>query len=50
MPRHDPSLYNEDLAPVPQEKRSWGMYNYASLWVAMSVCSTRMPRRSTAFR
>jgi nucleobase:cation symporter-1, NCS1 family len=34
----DPSLYNSDLAPVPQEKRSWGIYNYASLWVAMSVC------------
>src|ERR1700692_2217220 len=32
------SLYNEDLAPVPPEKRTWGMYNYASLWVAMSVC------------
>lgn len=35
---HDPSLYNEDLAPVPQAKRTWGIYNYASLWVAMSVC------------
>ena len=34
----DPALYNEDLAPIPLEKRSWGMYNYASLWVAMSVC------------
>lgn len=34
----DASLYNPDLAPIPQEKRSWGMYNYASLWVAMSVC------------
>jgi nucleobase:cation symporter-1, NCS1 family len=32
------SLYNEDLAPVPTEKRTWGIYNYASLWVAMSVC------------
>ena len=38
MPDHDPTLYNKDLAPVPQEKRSWGLYNYASLWVAMSVC------------
>jgi NCS1 family nucleobase:cation symporter-1 len=36
--RFDPSLYNHDLAPVPPEKRSWGIYNYASLWVAMSVC------------
>ena len=25
----DPSLYNHDLAPIPQEKRSWGTYNYA---------------------
>lgn len=33
-----PSLYNSDLAPIPMEKRSWGTYNYASLWVAMSVC------------
>ncbi len=32
------SLYNEDLAPVPPERRSWGLYNYASLWVGMSVC------------
>ena len=34
----DSPLYNEDLAPVPLEKRSWGTYNYASLWVGMSVC------------
>jgi NCS1 family nucleobase:cation symporter-1 len=34
----DRSLYNEDLAPIPQERRTWGIYNYASLWVAMSVC------------
>jgi NCS1 family nucleobase:cation symporter-1 len=35
---HDPSLFNEDLAPVPPERRTWTTYNYASLWVAMSVC------------
>jgi len=34
----DQSLYNEDLAPIPLERRTWGLYNYASLWVAMSVC------------
>ncbi len=34
----DPHLYNDDLAPIPQSRRSWGVYNYASLWVAMSVC------------
>jgi nucleobase:cation symporter-1, NCS1 family len=34
----DPTLYNKDLAPIPFERRTWGTYNYASLWVAMSVC------------
>jgi nucleobase:cation symporter-1, NCS1 family len=34
----DASLYNPDLAPIPPENRSWNTYNYASLWVAMSVC------------
>src|SRR6476660_8954244 len=34
----DSSLYNEDLAPVTPERRTWTIYNYASLWVAMSVC------------
>lgn len=36
--QHDPALYNEDLAPIPLERRTWSTYNYASLWVAMSVC------------
>ncbi|HEY1493446.1 MAG TPA: NCS1 family nucleobase:cation symporter-1 [Candidatus Solibacter sp.] len=36
--RYDLSLYNEDLAPVPPEKRTWGTYNYAALWISMSVC------------
>ena len=35
---YDPSLYNEDLAPVPAERRTWRTYNYAALWVGMSVC------------
>jgi NCS1 family nucleobase:cation symporter-1 len=30
-------LYNPDLAPVPPERRVWGTYNYAALWVSMSV-------------
>lgn len=34
----DPALYNEDLAPIPSERRTWTTYNYVSLWVAMSVC------------
>lgn len=31
------SLYNEDLAPISATQRSWGTYNYAALWIAMSV-------------
>src|ERR1700728_1537373 len=34
----DPSLFNADLAPVPPEKRTWKVYDYDSLWVAISVC------------
>src|SRR4030095_13955879 len=34
----DPSLYNEDLAPVPPAKRTWGTYDFASLWISMAVC------------
>ncbi len=32
------SLINEDLAPVPQHKRTWGTWNYAALWISMSLC------------
>src|SRR2546427_9275051 len=30
-------LYNPDLAPATAERRHWGTYNYAALWVSMSV-------------
>src|SRR5262250_2567608 len=30
-------LYNPDLAPVSADRRHWGTYNYAALWVSMSV-------------
>jgi NCS1 family nucleobase:cation symporter-1 len=30
-------LWNKDLAPIPREWRGWSTYNYAALWVAMSV-------------
>jgi nucleobase:cation symporter-1, NCS1 family len=33
----DSSLYNEDLAPIPAERRTWSTYNYAALWISMSV-------------
>lgn len=34
----DPTLHNEDLAPVPPEKRTWTRWNIAALWVGMAVC------------
>jgi nucleobase:cation symporter-1, NCS1 family len=30
-------LYNHDLAPAGTSKRTWSTYNYAALWVSMSV-------------
>src|SRR5512132_328030 len=38
MSGRDPALYNEDLAPIAMERRTWGVYSYLSLWVGMSVC------------
>jgi len=35
---HTSALYNEDLAPIPQNKRTWGTWNYAALWISMSLC------------
>ena len=32
------SLYSEDLAPVPQNKRTWTTWNYAALWISMCLC------------
>ena len=31
-------LYSPDLAPVPPEKRTWNTWNYAALWISMSLC------------
>src|SRR5438046_5671788 len=30
-------LYNSDLAPATAARRHWGTYNYAALWISMSV-------------
>src|SRR6266404_4762134 len=30
-------LYNHDLAPATPQQRTWTTYNYAALWVSMSV-------------
>jgi nucleobase:cation symporter-1, NCS1 family len=34
----DSRLYNADLAPVPANRRKWGMLSFAALWVSMSAC------------
>lgn len=33
-------LYNADIAPVPAERRTWGVWTIAALWVGMAVCIT----------
>ncbi|WP_254245191.1 cytosine permease [Hymenobacter sp. BRD67] len=32
------SLTSKDLAPVPAAARTWGTWNYAALWISMSLC------------
>src|SRR6202790_715626 len=34
---NESSLYNQDLAPVAPARRTWRTYNYAALWISMSV-------------
>ncbi len=29
---------NEDLAAVPASARTWGVWNFAALWISMSLC------------
>jgi NCS1 family nucleobase:cation symporter-1 len=33
----DSGLYNKDLAPIAADRRTWRTYNYAALWISMSV-------------
>ncbi len=33
--RHDPDLYNADLAPVPSAKRDWSWVNMSTVWMGM---------------
>src|SRR6201990_1439195 len=35
--KHDPRLYNQDLAPTTAAQRTWGTYNYIALWFSMSM-------------
>ena len=32
------TLISEDLAPVPESKRTWNTWNYTALWISMSLC------------
>ncbi len=32
------TLYNQDLAPVPRERRTWRVGSFAALWISMSAC------------
>jgi NCS1 family nucleobase:cation symporter-1 len=32
----DSRFYNDELAPVPVEKRTWSTYNYFALWMGMA--------------
>jgi NCS1 family nucleobase:cation symporter-1 len=32
------TLLNKDLAPVPESNRTWNTWNYAALWISMSLC------------
>ncbi len=34
IPGADPRLYNEDLAPVPKEKRTWTGYSIFAMWMS----------------
>ena len=33
--KFDPTLYNEDLAPIPEERRNWSWLNYSTVWMGM---------------
>ncbi len=32
------ALYSEDLAPIAMRNRTWNTWNYAALWISMSLC------------
>ncbi len=37
-PEGDSRICNADLAPVPPERRTWSVWNFAALWISMSAC------------
>jgi NCS1 family nucleobase:cation symporter-1 len=34
----DSSLSNKDLAPTSADQRTWGVYEFAALWIGMAIC------------
>ena len=38
MTSNESSLISEDLAPISLENRTWGKWNFAALWISMSLC------------
>ncbi|MDB6067481.1 MAG: Cytosine/purine/uracil/thiamine/allantoin permease family protein [Pedosphaera sp.] len=34
----DSPLHSPDLAPVSPERRKWGVWNFAALWISMAAC------------
>lgn len=38
LPPRDGRLSNDDLAPVEPAARTWGMWNFAALWISMAAC------------
>jgi nucleobase:cation symporter-1, NCS1 family len=38
MPPPDSRLHNADLAPTLPSARTWGVWDFAALWVGMAVC------------
>ena len=38
MTSNESSLISEDLAPISFENRTWGKWNFAALWISMSLC------------
>ena len=39
----DSPLSNGDLAPTTPERRTWGTYHLAALWVGLSIVITTLP-------
>ncbi len=53
--KFDPTLYNDDLAPIPEERRNWNWVNYSTVWVRGYILVRgadlpREPRRGAHLR